>query len=58
MLIPFIGMNNNVYLQEVISMKKLIGTSIATVAVLGLAVGALLVLRKCNTHTYITVEED
>ena len=39
-------------------MKKLIGTSIATVAVLVLAVGALLVLRKCNTHTYITVEED
>ena len=39
-------------------MKEFIKTLFAMAVVLGLAVGALLVLRKCNTHTYITVEED
>ena len=39
-------------------MKEFIKTLFAMAVVLGLAVGALLVLRQCNTRTYITVEED
>jgi len=39
-------------------MKELIKTLLAMAVVLGLAMGALLYLRQCNPHTYITVEED
>ncbi len=39
-------------------MKEFIKTLFAMAVVLGLAVSALLFLRRCNARTYITVEED